>query len=175
MHPYIDGDMDFSGVDRSRLNVAIVLTALALPVLFIASGSSTDDPAAAVATTTTSPDVGLSTDREADAPANLDGPVSADPVGEGQLAYPADNSGRMVRGDATFRRFPDGATTGCSTALVPLGVEITVRNLNNGRKTTCTNINIGPLSGTFEITLHTGIFEKIANLVDAPLPVELTW
>ena len=58
---------------------------------------------------------------------------------------------------------------------MPLGAEITVRNLNNGRKTVCTNINIGPTSGTFQIVLHTGVFEKIAEIVDAPLPVELTW
>ena len=168
--------MAFSRVDRNRLNVAIVLTAIALPVLFIASGrsdgSGTDQ--AAVATTSTL-DSGLATDKEADAPANLDGPVSQDPQGQGQLAYPADNSGRLVRGDATFKRFPDGAEKGCATALVPLGAEITVRNLNNGRKTVCTNINIGPTSATFQIVLHTGVFEKIAELVDAPLPVELTW
>lgn len=168
--------MDFSRVDRNRLNVAIVLTAIALPVVFIASGRSGDGTTgpAPVASTSTL-DSGLATDKEADAPANLDGPVSQDPQGQGQLAYPADNSGRLVRGDATFKRFPDGAEKGCASPLVPLGAEITVRNLNNGRKTVCTNINIGPTSATFQIVLHTGVFEKIAELVDAPLPVELTW
>ncbi|MFM9226535.1 MAG: hypothetical protein ACKOQ1_07920 [Actinomycetota bacterium] len=167
--------MDFSRVDRNRLTVAIALTALALPVLFIASGpTGKSDRSAEIATTTTL-ETGLTTDKDADAPANLDGPVSADPQGQGQLAYPADNSGRMVRGDATFKRFPEGAEKGCSTALVPLGAEITVRNLNNGRKTVCTNINSGPTSSTFQIVLHTGVFEKIAEIVDAPLPVELTW
>lgn len=167
--------MDFSRVDRNRLTVAIALTAVALPVLFIASGPTDGTDRDAVVVTTTTLETGLATDKEADAPANLDGPVSADPQGQGQLAYPADNSGRMVRGDATFKRFPEGAEKGCSTPLVPLGAEITVRNLNNGRKTVCTNINIGPTSGTFQIVLHTGVFEKIAEIVDAPLPVELTW
>lgn len=167
--------MDFSRVDRNRLTVAIALTAVALPVLFIASGPTGGTGQDAVEVTTTTLETGLATDKEADAPANLDGPVSADPQGQGQLAYPADNSGRMVRGDATFKRFPEGAEKGCSTPLVPLGAEITVRNLNNGRKTVCTNINIGPTSGTFQIVLHTGVFEKIAEIVDAPLPVELTW
>ena len=167
--------MDFSRVDRNRLTVAIALTAVALPVLFIASGPTGGGDRDAVAITTTTLETGLATDKDADAPANLDGPVSADPQGQGQLAYPADNSGRMVRGDATFKRFPEGAEKGCSTPLVPLGAEITVRNLNNGRKTVCTNINIGPTSGTFQIVMHTGVFEKIAEIVDAPLPVELTW
>ncbi len=168
--------LDLSSVDRRRLNAAIALTAIALPVLFIASAGSsgTGDPAPAT-TTTVVLVPSISGDRDIDAPANLEGPVVADPVGEGQLAYPADNSGRMVRGRATFRRFPDGATTACSSPLVPLGAQITVRNLDNGRKTVCSNINIGPTSATFDIVLHTGVFEKIAQLVDAPLPVELTW
>lgn len=169
--------LDLSSIDRRRLNVAVALTALALPVLFIASGRSSGEnqPVAVPTSTTTALIPSLAGDRTIDAPANLEGPVVADPVGEGQLAYPADNAGRMVRGRATFRRFPDAATSACSTTLVPLGAEITVRNLDNGRKTVCSNINIGPLSPTFDIVLHTGVFEKIAQLVDAPLPVELTW
>lgn len=167
---------DLSGVDRRRLNAAIALTAIALPVLFIASAGSGADSNPAPATSTTIEQIpSIAGDRDIDAPANLEGPEVADPVGEGQLAFPADNSGRMVRGRATFKRFPDGATTACSTPLVPLGTEITVRNLDNGRKVTCSNINIGPTSATFDIVLHTGVFEKIAQLVDAPLPVELTW
>ena len=145
--------MALSRTDRNRINVAIVITALVLPMFFIASaGTPADNDATATTAPPTTLDVGLSTDKEADAPANLDGPATVDPQGAGQLAYPADNSGRLFR-----------------------GTEITVRNLNNGRKTTCTNINIGPTSGTFDIVLHTGIFEKIADIVDAPLPVELTW
>jgi hypothetical protein len=31
------------------------------------------------------------------------------------------------------------------------------------------------MSGSFDITLNTAVFEDIAELVDAPLPVELTW
>ena len=31
------------------------------------------------------------------------------------------------------------------------------------------------MSGSFDITLNTTVFEAIAELVDAPLPVELTW
>jgi hypothetical protein len=167
---------DLSSVDRRRLNAAIALTAIALPVLFIASAGSSDADEGSIAATTTTVEIpSIAGDRDIDAPANLEGPVVADPVGEGQLAFPADNSGRMLRGKATFKRFPDGAEGACATTLVPLGAEITVRNLDNGRKTVCSNINIGPTSATFDIVLHTGVFEKIAQLVDAPLPVELTW
>lgn len=170
--------MEFTVIDRNRMTVAAVLTALALPLLFMASGRSAGS-SGAPATTTTSTTIksGLPTDpsTEADAPANLSGPVVGDPNGTGQIAYPADNSGRMLRGMASYRRLPDSAATGCSTGLVPLGAEITVRNLNNGRKTTCTNINVGAVPAGIDIVVNTSLFESIAELIDAPLPVELTW
>ncbi|MEI6299292.1 MAG: hypothetical protein WCP50_06825 [Actinomycetota bacterium] len=166
--------MDISPVDKNRMTVAMVATAIFLAVAFMASGNSGNETVTTVAdVTSTTYDLGL--DSNVDAPANLDGPVSADPNGQGQIAYPADNSGRMVRGNATYKRLPDSVKNGCSTTLVPLGATITVLNLNNGRKATCININIGPMSGSFDITLNTAVFEAIAELVDAPLPVELTW
>ncbi len=168
--------MALTTFDKNRVKVAIVLTAIALPIIFIASGGSPDSTKTTVAlSTTTTYDVGLSIDAEKDAPANLGGPVSPDQAGQGQIAYPADNSSRMIRGIASFRWLPDTTKTGCSSNLVPLGVLITVRNLNNGRKTVCNNINIGPLPSGFDIVLHTTLFESIAELIDAPLPVEMTW
>lgn len=169
--------MNLSTIDRNRITVAIVTTVLLLVVGFMASGRSADSPETqdTVATTTTL-DLGLATDSTADAPANLDGPVSADPNGQGQIAYPADNDGQMARGTASFKRFPTSAKTGCVTPLAPLGAEITVRNLNNGHKTKCFNVNIIlNTSAVFDITLDATVFEAIAELVDAPIPVELTW
>jgi hypothetical protein len=168
--------MNLSRVDKNRITVALVASAFFLAVTFMATGNSGNETVTTVAdATSTTFDLGLGLDSNVDAPANLDGPVSADPNGQGQIAYPADNSGRMVRGNATYKRLPDSVKSGCSTTLVPLGATITVLNLNNGRKTTCININIGPMSGSFDITLNTAVFEDIAELVDAPLPVELTW
>ena len=168
--------MDISPVDKNRMTVAMVVSAIFLAIAFMASGNSGNETVATVSVaTSTTYDLGLSIDSNVDAPANLDGPISADPNGQGQIAYPANNSGRMVRGNATYKRLPDSVKNGCSTTLVPLGATITILNLNNGRKTTCININIGPMSGSFDITLNTAVFEAIAELVDAPLPVELTW
>jgi hypothetical protein len=169
--------MDLSRIDKNRITVAVVATVAVAVVGFMASGRSADTAKTdtSVATTTTL-DLGLATDNTADAPANLDGPISADPNGQGQIAYPADNDGQMARGAASFKRFPTSARTGCVTSLAPLGAEITVRNLNNGMKTKCFNVNIIlNSSGAFDITLDASVFEAIAELVDAPIPVELTW
>jgi hypothetical protein len=50
-----------------------------------------------------------------------------------------------------------------------------VRNLNNGRKTECTNLNLGYIPPTFDIVLNTSVFLELSELVNAPLKVELTW
>lgn len=167
--------MDFTPFDKNRMTVAVIATAVLIPLLFMAGGRSSDSTADTVKATTTTYDLGLSTDGTADAPANLNGPVSQDPNGSGQIAYPADNNGQIARVTASFKRFPNSAKTGCSTTAAPLGATITVLNLNNGHKTTCLNINIGPTTGTFGIIMNTTVFENIAELLDAPLPVELTW
>lgn len=168
--------MDLSPTDRNRFTVAAVATGLLLPILFIAGGRSADsiDTNVTVAPTTTF-DTGLSTDNTADAPANLDGPVAVESNGQGEIAYPAGNTSQSYRGTASFKSFPESATTGCATNRAPLGATITLRNLNNGLKTTCLNINIGPISGTFDIIVNLPVFQKIAELVDAPLPVEMSW
>ena len=173
---YIRNHMDLSRTDKNRLTVAAVATGLLLPILFIASGQSADsiEPDVTVAPTTTI-DTGLSTDNTADAPANLEGPVAVESNGQKDIAYPAGNTSQSFRGTASFKRFPESATTGCATNRAPLGASITVRNLNNGLKTTCLNINIGPISNTFDIIINLGVFEKIAELIDAPLPVEMSW
>ena len=167
--------MSFSSTDRNRLTVAIVSTVVLLSVAFMASGRAQDAAPGTTVATTTSLDTGLSIDNTVDAPANLDGPVSNDPNGSGAIAYPADNDGQMARGTATFKRLPNDARTGCTTALAPLGALVTVRNLNNGHKTTCTNINLGIGTGSADIILNTSLFAVIAELMDAPIPVELTW
>lgn len=168
--------MDLSRTDRNRLTVAIVATGLMLPLLFIAGGRSADSVDVGVTNApTTTFDTGLSNDNVADAPANLDGPVAVESNATGEIAYPAGDTANSQRGRATFKRFPDSARTGCSTNIAPLGATVTVRNVNNGLKTTCLNINIGPISTTFDIVLGLPVFEAIAELIDAPLPVELSW
>ena len=155
--------MDFTRFDKNRMTVAVIATAVLIPLLFMAGGRSSDSAADPIKATTSTYDLGL------------DGPVSQDPNGSGEIAYPADNDGQMARVTGSYKRFPNSAKTGCSTTAAPLGATVTVLNLNNGHKTTCLNINIGPTSGTFGIIMNTSVFEQIAELVDAPLPVELTW
>jgi|688.fasta_scaffold158483_2 hypothetical protein len=171
--------MNLSRVDRNRLTVVTIVTIVAVPLLWITSAgtqSGTETTVdTAVAATTTTLQLGLATDITADSPVNLEGPSVESPTGTGQIAYPANNDGQMRRGIATYKRFPDIVKTGCATNVAPLGSIITVRNLNNGRKVECTNLNIGYVPPNVDLVLHTDLFEDVAELKEAPLPVEMTW
>lgn len=168
--------MQLRRTDKNRIKVAAFITSFVVPILFMAGGRPADsaEPTVVNATTTTY-DVGLNADASQDAPANLDGPVSAEPNGQGQIAYPADNDGKMMRGAASFKQFVLADGNACTTNAIPLGTVITVLNLNNGRKVQCTNVNAVYVPPGFDIVLNTKVFTSIAELVDAPLPVELTW
>lgn len=169
--------MNLTQIDRNRIVAASLLTALLVPLAWLASGSSSQTVATATtaAATTTTFDVGIGSNATADAPVNLEGPTGAGAQGEGKIAFPADLEGQYHRGTASYKRFPQSANTGCITSIVPLGTEITVRNLDNGRTVTCLNINIGYVPPVADIILNTRLFEDIGRLVDAPLPVEFTW
>lgn len=157
--------------------MAAVFTALVLPITWVASAgsSSSAQTSEPVQVTTTTLDSGLITDADTDVAANLEGPQTQVQTGQGQVAYPSQQPSNSYRGLASFKLLPDAAEAGCATNAVPLGTRVTVQNLNNGRKISCTNINIGYIPPGVDIVLHTKLFGNLANLVDAPLPVELTW
>lgn len=169
--------MNLTQIDRNRIVAASLLTALLVPLAWLASGASEQTAATATTAvvTTTTYELGIGANANADTPANLEGPTGAGAQGEGQIAFPADLEGQYHRGTASYKRFPESATNGCITGIVPLGVEITVRNLDNGRVVTCLNLNIGYVPPVADIVLNTRLFEDIGRLVDAPLPVEFTW
>ena len=174
--PSVVVTVNLSRIDRNRLTFVGVITALVLPLMWMAQGRSDTAPTTTtIDATTTTIAVGIGADATADAPANLEGPESVGVTDKNRIAYPADESASSAKGNATFKRFPESAQTGCATNAAPLGAVITVRNVNNGLKTDCTNINIGYLPGGSDIVLNMAVFEKIAELIDAPLPVEMTW
>jgi hypothetical protein len=169
--------MTLSTVDRNRITVVTIVTLIAVPLLWIASAGSNSGTENTVETRapTSTIELGISVEIDADAPVNLDGPSVESPSGTGQIAYPAHNDGKLRRGIPSNTRIPVSARSGSATNLIPLGVVITVRNFNNGRKVECTNLNIGYVPPNIDIVLHTDLFEDMAELKEAPLPVELTW
>ncbi len=171
--------MNLTTVDRNRLTVVVLFTVIVSVLYFVSTGRSEGDASGPGATTTSVPGdgTGFYTDPNSvvDAPASLLGPGTAEAGGGGPIAFPADEDLNTARGRASFKRYPQGGERGCSTGLAPLATRIRVRNLDNGRTTTCTNVYIGALPGGFDIVLDITVFEAIAEIVQAPLPVEISW
>ena len=161
--------------ERRRLVVAIALTVLLLPFMFVGGGKSSESSGdAAFSTTAAVP--GVASDTEPANPAFL-------PV-EGQSAapeiitvnVPAEVEGTVIKGNSTFIRWPQ--TMGlrpCATPHAVIGAVVTVRNLNNGRTLQCDNVSIQTLTKGTVVVIHTELFTEIADLVDAPLPVEISF
>ena len=79
-------------------------------------------------------------------------------------------------GKATYRRYVDTTIfRPCTTYLAPSGATITVTNVDNGLSTTCTNTLGVSMPAEADIVMDTDVFVAIADLVDAPVPVRLSW
>lgn len=171
--------------ERRRIAVLAVFTLMLAPVFAVFAGSGgsqpadTSGPTTIESTTTSTPldnaaAVGPLAD-DASKPVNLDGPLAQQPTGTAPIAYPGPGEMNRVNGKASYVRFPDYNSAICYASTAPLGVEVTIVNLNNGRSLRCTNVFAVTLPSGADVVIHTPLYLQIANLVDAPLPVTVSW
>lgn len=180
-----------SAADRRRLTAATLITVAALPALWlmqrdskapgsagvaaanpnggivISGGDDASDTAATIEVTSTSTSTTVASGGLALVP---DGTAAATPA-------TAADSTQQLTGDATYRRLNGyGVSNACSAPGAPLNYTITVRSLNTGRETTCANVlPYQQLGAGLIIIVNTDTFLEIADTVDAPLPVEISW
>ena len=170
--------------ERRRIAVLAVVTTLIALVFVSARGSSNNDSvdtsATTIQTTTTSTPlqdagaVGPLAD-DSSKPVNLDGPLAQQPTGTAPIAYPGPGEMNRVNARASYVRFPDYNSAICYASTAPLGVELTIVNLNNGRSIRCSNVFAVTLPSGADVVIHTPLYLQMANLVDAPLPVTVSW
>lgn len=183
--------------DRRRTAIATIITIVALPALWLAGRDEADQggltPVAAAlpgaqgvtagTTARTAPPATTTTTIPAlepdDTPVFLSGPT-APPSPPAPSTSDPDAPVNQALGQASFRRFDSGLVANlrsapCQTHLAPAGTRITVTNVNNGRSVRCTNISIEPPAARASLVLHTDALLAIADLVDAPIPVRLSW
>jgi hypothetical protein len=178
---------------RRRVALALAITVIAAPAAFLLNRSSGDDEpvtagtletvvgtvapaggtadAAVVVPVTEAPDA---TDALGTAPAGyLSGTTVPGDVDAAQIAVP--RLPESVRGLATFSSDID-STLEChaNAAEVPFNATITVTNLDNSRSVQCVS-SIGGAPPETTIVLATATFAQIADLTDAPVPVQITW
>lgn len=156
-------------VQRRRVALAIVITVLAVIVSLASGGNSDSDEADAP--TPTSDVAGASSPAD---PAFLPGTDVVEAPEIITVNVPAPPTGTVITGRASFIRWPQ--TLGlapCATPHALIGARITVTNLNNARSVVCDNVSIESLGDGNTIIIHSDVFLEIADLVDAPIPVEI--
>jgi len=161
--------------ERRRLVVAAVITLIAVSAFLLSSNNSSSS---ANTTSTLATAVSVApADSEPAEPAFL-------PENNGSQApeiitvnVPAPLTGSNVKGNASYIRW-QGNLLGlrpCATPHALIGAIITVTNLNNGRSLECNNVSIQALPGNNIILIHTDVFLEIADLIDAPIPVQISF
>lgn len=99
-------------------------------------------------------------------------PVAPEP----NIVYADPGTTRQASGTATFKRWdPTWRGLACQCSVAPANARLTITNVNNGRTATCTNVLTRPTGTGAVLVLDTDTFLQLANLVEAPLPVHISW
>ena len=175
---------------RRRVALALAITVIAAPAAFLLNRNSGDDEPATGGTVgtlvgTVAPAGGSvgagapvtesadTTDALGTAPAGyLSGTTVPGDVSAAQIAVP--RLPESVKGLATFSSEIDSTLRCHANAEVPFNATITVTNLDNSRSVQCVS-SIGGAQPETTIVLATATFAQIADLTDAPVPVQITW
>lgn len=175
---------------RRRVALALAITVIAAPAAFLLNRSNGDDAPATAATlgtlVGTVPPAGGTASPPVPQP---ESPDDSDPLGTSPAGYlsgttvPADSVAaqiavprlpKSVKGMATFSSSIDSTLRCHASAEVPFNATITVTNLDNSRSVQCVS-SIGGAPPEETVVLATETFAQIADLTDAPVPVQITW
>ena len=161
---------------RRRVAFATLLTLVALPLLWWAqrdSSKTSNNTGANGAATTVAFTVPVTT---LEPPPFLENTVVIAPPAVVEIVKPQPSTTNTAKGKATFHHYDDPTLVRpCSTRFAPSGATITVTNIDNGLVTSCVN-NLGySIPPNADIELDTVLFTSIADLNQAPVPVQITW
>jgi len=166
--------IETGGAQARRIAIAAAITIVAVPLAFLFGSEGTPDANTSVVTvnsdtpTTTRPsedplgDPGL---------AQFDRTVTTPPTGGAVIAVPDSNS--AFRGTASFD-YDIEANDLCFARDAPIGMFVSIINLDNSRSTTC--IAAFTLDDNSpDVVMHPDRFAAIGDPTDAPLTVEYRW
>jgi hypothetical protein len=165
--------------ERRRAAVALVITVLALPALWLAKR---DNPMSQPGVAAVDMAQGLEASgaqpanhaRPATPPGYLTGsaeeyaPLIAEPSGP-----PIDETFTRA-GFASYRNFAAQSDRLCDVNFLPPGTRITVENTDNGKRIDCV-ANRVRLGDGIIVVLDSSLFSALADLSDAPIPVRIRW
>jgi hypothetical protein len=111
-------------------------------------------------------------------PSFLTGPTTPTVARTITVVVPTTSSDTSETGQASYRRWPAGSTTisaPCAVWFLPIGTRVTVTNLDNGHAVTCVIADRTGVPDDRVVVLDTPVFEQLADLVEAPIPVTISW
>ncbi|CAB4550155.1 MAG: hypothetical protein F2534_05350 [Actinobacteria bacterium] len=165
--------------ERRRIALATVFTVVALPAIWL---FDRDDPtaspgvaAAGVPAPAVSTVEELPVDTEPEVPVFLDNTVVVVAPAVIDVALPDAPGDDEKEGTASFKRFDQTTDRMCAAPGLPSNTLITVTNIDNGLSITCRTTNGVSVPYGVAVTIDTDLFVKIADLVDAPVPVRISW
>lgn len=153
--------------DRTRIALASVVTLVALPLTINENRRQDREPTVAVV----APDSGLAAQLQpAPAPTVAPTAVVTTPA-------PAPTFSTGTEGDAIWDRWSPGSVPSgapCVTDVAGVGAQITVTNLDTGRRATCTVVERAALPAGVIVKLDAPVFQSLADLGESPIPVRVT-
>jgi hypothetical protein len=190
--------MDHDYAQRRRVAVALAITVIAAPAAFLLNRGGGEEPIVAqplptlVGTVPPADGAAAAADPggllSADGSTSVDDAATTSPLGTAPVGYlagstvPGDSAPakiavprlpESVRGLASFSSEID-STLRCHAKGVPFNGTLTVTNLDNSRSVQCV-ASIGGPAPEYDVVLATATFAEIADLTDAPVPVQITW
>ncbi len=178
-------DLNLDVTDRRRLAFAAAFTIIALPAIWLftrgeaTTGSGAPTIAAAgidaAAGTNGAPVVTDQGSMGPNSPIFIDGPTTPPKPAVIQIVVPAAVKGDYTEGGASYKSGTTAAPDTCSAPDAPFGAALTVTNRDNGRSITCVNRAPIGLTVGLAIQLNPAQFSQLGQLVDAPIPVRITW
>jgi len=167
--------------DRRRLLLAAAVTVIALPTIWFftrstpSGRSAGSSVAVAGATETSGPTDSGDAVFDTTDPIFVDGPTTPPKPAVVQIVVPAQVEQGHIDGGATYKRTIGDRPDTCAAPNAPFNRKLTVTNRDNGRSITCVNRAAQSLGKGLEIMLTTDAFGQIARLIDAPVPVRISW
>jgi hypothetical protein len=109
-------------------------------------------------------------------PGYLIGPPPATEPTVVRIAVPPTSTGNAIQSTATFRRWEARtAAQPCAVQDIPMGVTVTVTSLQNGQSITCMVVGQPRPGDRAPVVLDADLFAQLADLIEQPIPVRVTW
>jgi hypothetical protein len=168
---------------------AFALTALALPLLFKESRTSQDGRPSSVGAIPANGGniagaIGRASSTATDDPATADSPTATvlptDTPSTTEIVIAVPTSppdGQVVlNGKAGYQTWRSSLwARPCAFPKAAETTKLTVTNLDNGKATTCTVVSNATPAGGMALVMDSSVFTEIADLLEAPVPVRITW